>query len=214
MALLSYALTTVSRYKTFAGVSGSANDTLFEILINQATTFIENYCGRRFMQTLYTGVLVDSDGGEAIHLPEYPISTTAGLTLYERVTLANEDDWAEVDTKDYYIDYNAGILFLVNHENWLEGRQRYKVDFTAGYDFDNTTKFLSDSLAGDVELVVWKLVKTSFDRRAGEVGIKSEQIADYSVTYSESIYESKELKDILDNYKKESVIGGGAAILY
>ena len=64
MALKAYGLTTVARFKDYASVSTSADDTLIENLINIVTEFVENYTQRRFKQTTYTDE--EYDGKESI----------------------------------------------------------------------------------------------------------------------------------------------------
>lgn len=49
------ALTTLSNVKTVLGITGSAQDTLLNLLIAQASTIINNYCGRTLEQT--TGII-------------------------------------------------------------------------------------------------------------------------------------------------------------
>ena len=214
MALKAYALTTVARYKTFAGITVATDDTLIEIFINQVTEFVEKYCGRRFKKTTYTATKLDSDGGEVLHVPQYPIISTSTFTLYSRDTIENEDDWTTVDSEDYYIDYDAGLIYRIGGNKWIRGRQYYKVDYTAGYDFDNTTTFLSDTQAGDLEYAVWQLIDEGIDYKSGEESVKSESIADYSVTYGSTVEGNMSMKSVLDNYKSEGIIGGGSPLLY
>jgi hypothetical protein len=221
MALKSYALTTVARFKVFANITVVTYDTILEQIINMVTETIERYTGRRFKQTAYTGTKLDSDGGESLHLPQYPVSTTAVFTLYERDTTENEDDWSTVDSEDYYIDYVSGLVYMAGQGNWGRGRQLYKVDYTAGYIFDNAATFLSDTTAGDLEMACWRMTRTMYD----EIGVsshygdvESETIADYSVKYNVALssgdYIDSETQTILDSYKNEGVIGGGSPLLY
>lgn len=209
-----YALSTVARFKTFAKISGSDDNAIIEILIDQVTEFIEKYCGRRFKETAYTNIKLDSDGGEALYLPQYPVSSSATFTLYNRTTTSNEDSWEVVDTEDYYIDYDTGLVYSVGGGKWVRGRQFFKVNYTAGYSFNNTSTYLSETEAGDVEWACWKLVKTALDQRTSSVGVKSESLADYSVTYQDTILQSQEIKDVLDKYVVPSGVGGGFPNLY
>lgn len=214
MALKSYALTTVARFKTYAGITSSSDDTLLEIFINQATESIENYCDRRFKQTTYTNVEIDGTGSEQLFLDQYPVDSGSTFTLQERDSAENDNDWSSIDSEDYFVDYDAGIIFRVARSKWGTGKKRYRVTYTAGYDYDNTTTFLTDTIAGDLEYAIWLLVQAQYNRRQGGSGIEQESIGDYSVTYSKDINENDELKNILDKYARNDLAGYVGPYLY
>jgi len=209
VAIKVYALTTVSRLKTFLEISGTSYDTLLEWIANSATEFIENYCHRRFQRTAYTQEMYSTDKWQkTLLLDNFPVISTETFTLEIRTSGLNEDDWDTVDSEDYHVDYDGGIIRMAGRIEFQKGVDKYRVTYTAGYDFDTSTKPLSDTEAGDLEMAMWKLCAVMFNRRRGDPGIRSERIGDYSVTYAKTVYESPEIKEILDKYKRKDVALG------
>lgn len=199
MAQKDYSLTTYSRFKTYAGVSGSTDDALITILINQVTEFIENYCQRRFKQTTYTNEEYDGTGTKTLILKQWPISTFTNLQ--ERSTRQNESDWNVLDSEDYFVELSTGIITLVPYE-FIEGTKLYRANYIAGYDFDNSTTFLEETEAGDVEWACWELVKAAYNRRKQQPGLSSARLGDAAVTYRATVMEDKDIKSILDKYRR------------
>jgi len=208
MSVVSYALTTRDRVRDFMGKSSltSVEQTIIDVLVNAVTDFIENYCGRRFKQTSYSKEeYTVNDGDRVIVLKNYPVSSTAAFTLEVRTSALNEDDWEEVDSEYYHIDYDAGIIKAAGGYKFVGGRRKYRVTYTAGYDYDNSDTFLSDVGAGDLELACWKLCVQEFNKRKGGAGIKSERIGDYSVTYRDGELDPL-VQSILDKYARLEVV--------
>lgn len=206
---LAYALTTRTRVMDFMGQSSltTTEETVLDRIIDSVTNFVENYCQRRFKQTVYTEEF-NGDGSEEAVLNQFPISSTASFALYYRNADGNEDEWTAFDTEDYFINYNAGIVELAANTRFLKfSRRLYRAIYTAGYNFDNAATFLSDTSAADLEYAVWRLCTTAFNKRKSDVGIESESIGDYSVTYSKTLFETPEIKEILDKYKRVEVAG-------
>lgn len=128
-SLLSYALCSVADVKESLGITDNSQNNLIIRKINQATEMIERYCGRRFASTVYTDEYYDADNGSTINLRNYPVSAVASLSY--RQGDENISDWDSVDSQDYFLDGNAGILeFLFNIGS---GWKKYKVSYTAGY---------------------------------------------------------------------------------
>lgn len=204
MAVNTYAFTTASRLKSFLGISVSTYDTLLEILINAASDFIENEINRRLKQTAYSGSKVDGSGTHELVLPQWPVSSSETFKLYERSGgTFGSDTWQELDSDDYRIDYDAGIIRA--NFVFLQGFQNYKVDYTAGYAFDvNAGTYLSTLGLSDLELVVWKLAGREFNKRKGAGDIQSMRLYNYSVTFTKEAYSDDEIKEVLSKYQRIS----------
>lgn len=206
MSLKSYALTTVSRAKDFMDLSdlSSTEETVLENIVNSVTEYIENHCGRRFKQTTYTQEEYSGANSEYLVLDQYPIDSTATFTLEYRSSARNEDDWDTIDSEDYFVHWDEGIVELPEGGKFQDyAPLNYRVTYTAGYDFDNSSSYLSDTEAGDIEYVAWKLVASAWNKRRGGEDIEKESIGDYSVTYAKEVFENEELEAILDNYQRE-----------
>jgi hypothetical protein len=198
-----WALTTVARYKAFAGITAATYDTKIAIIIDVATDFIEKFCDRRFLETTYTNEVYDGHGSRQLLLKNYPINTRNAFQLDERDTPMNVSQWSSVDTDLYHIDYLAGLLELIDMK-FSEYPRHYQVTYTAGYEFDNTTPGATlESLGiGDLEFACWQIVSNIFKNTGSQTGIDSESIGNYSVSYGQYYLLDPEVKMILNKYKR------------
>jgi hypothetical protein len=210
--MLSYALTTRQRLMDFMGITSvtTVQGNVIDRVIDSVTEYIERYCGRRFKKTTYTNELYDGDGSNCIVLNSFPVDSSSTFTFQYRTSRDNEDSWDTFDSDEYFVDYDAGIIEMPTDVRLARGVKIYRVTYTAGYDFDNVTTFLSDTEAGSVEYVAWVLASTTYNKRKASGDIVSERIGDYSVTYGKTLFESDDIKGILDGYKK---LGSGGGLL-
>ena len=65
-------LTTTARFKSFAGITTSDDDTLIGLLIARATQAIQKYCGRDFVETTYRE-FYDGTGSSVLSVKNFPI---------------------------------------------------------------------------------------------------------------------------------------------
>lgn len=216
MALKSYALTTVDRVRDYLGLSSlsSVQETVMESIINATTEYIERYTGRHFKKTSYENEEYDGGAIDSLVLKNYPVfQSPATFSLGSRGTSQNEDDWTNEDAEDYFIDYEKGIVYRAGRVKFKLSRQRWRVSYTAGYDYDNTTTFLSDTAAGDVELVAWFVAGTLYTNRVNNGAARSETLSKYSISYGSGMNsfllglggnkgQVDIMVSILDNYRR------------
>lgn len=205
MAVKAYALTTLARLKTYLDITGAGDDTLLETIIDSVTEFIENYCHRRFQQTAISQEMYSTGRRDKIiTLKQYPVASGETFTLEVRASSLNEDDWEEVDSEYYHVHWQEGIIEGAGGYTFIKGVNKYRVTYTAGYDFDTSTKPVTDTEAGDLELAMWMLCKVAFLRRKGDASVKSERIGDYAVVYMKEAFENETIRSILDKYRRIS----------
>lgn len=134
MSLLANALTTTAKVKTYVGITDSNSDAVIEMLINQATLFIENYCGgRKFLSQSYTEVY-DTDG-KVIFLNQYPVTAIASVKY--RSGTPSTPVWNTYNVDSYLSYLNEGyIKFYGNLSKIPQGMQ---IIYTAGYLIDFTS---------------------------------------------------------------------------
>jgi hypothetical protein len=132
-SLLSYALTNLSDVKESLGIASS--DTSYDNLIirniNKATLAIENYCGRRFLDTTYTQEQYNPTQTNELILKQRPITTTSPFLFEIRNSILNEDSWETITSDLYFTDNNAGLLYLNFQATGLW--KRFRVTYSAGY---------------------------------------------------------------------------------
>ncbi len=216
MSVKSYALTTRQRLMDFMGVSSltSTQENVLDRVIDSVTEYIERYIGFRVKQTAYSNEEYSTDESPTLILKNFPIDSAETFTLARRNSSINENNWETIDSQYYHVDYNAGIIYGASGWRFSKTRNGYRVTYTAGYDFDNSATFLSDTEGGDLELATWMLATTMWNRRKGGAGITQESIGDYSVTYAKSIMENDELRAILDKYARSEPGGVQTPYVY
>ncbi len=200
-----YAWTTAQRLADFAGlgtVTGTTQ-TILERVIDTGTEALERYLGRRIQETTYTNELYDGDGTNLLFLKQYPVNSTSSFSIQVRTSGVNEDSWDTVNSELYYVHYKEGYVESSRGLIFLSQPRKYRVTYTAGYDFDNSSTFLSDTEAGDLEFVIWKIGTTLYNNRKGEIGVKSESISDYRIEYTGLIYQDTQIREILDAYRRQ-----------
>ncbi len=209
MATKAYAITTPQRAADYAdlGTLSGTNLTIMERIVDIVTAYIETYTGVRFKKTTYTQEEYDTERSQTFNLKHHPVIEGETFLLERRSSDLNENDWEAVDSEYYFVDMDAGIVESAGGIYFSRTRRGYRVTYTAGFDFDNVTKFLSDTEAGDVELAAWFLCKTLWDRKKGSIDVQSESIGDYSVTFKKSLMENNDIQAILDGYKDDDSVG-------
>ena len=214
MALTTYALTTLARFKTFAGITVADDDALLLSIINVVTDFVEKYCDRRFIKTTYTQELYDGSGLKTLVLNQFPVVSTETFLLEQRTSVQNINSFSSLESNSYYIKYTKGILELTGGR-FSEIPQYFRVTYTAGYAFKNDVAplvTLEEVGIADLELAVWKLVNYIFLKRKSAEDIQSEKLGDYQISYNSSsdmkgfIDENPEVKEILGLYCKINLI--------
>ncbi len=208
MGLVTDALTTVARLSSYMKVTtpavSSADEASMQATINAVTKWIQKYTGHTFKKTTYTQELYSTEEGQTLNLEHYPVISSASFNLERRNSGLNEDDWESIDTDYYIVDYDSGIIELMAGVTFYRTKNGYRVTYTAGYDFDNITTFLSDTDAADVEIACWMICQDIQDSKGKSSDVHSERLGDYSVTYADalkSIFDNPQAKSILDQYK-------------
>lgn len=131
MALLDYALCSVSDVRDTPGVPSSISDAYITRKVNQATLIIENYCGRRFKETDYVDEPHDGSLTDQLVLLQRPVNTSETFTLKSRDSTLNQADTTTIDTDNYFINSEAGTVGAVS--SFYGSFDRWLVTYTAGY---------------------------------------------------------------------------------
>lgn len=203
------AITTPQRAADFIGMGtlSGVNATKFERLVNSVTDFIENYIGYRVKKTTYTHEEYNSNGGNTICLKSLPVLESENFDLQKRTSGDNDDSWESIDGDDFHVDWETGIIYGAGGRRFNRGHKNYRVTYTAGYDYDNSATFLSDTDGADIEMAAWLLIASIEQRSDGGAGVVSESIGDYRIQYAKSMFKNEDIEDLLSNYKKADTIG-------
>lgn len=190
MSLVAYALCTVDNAKNFIGLTNNNYDTVLEMLINQATDFIEKYCDRRFKETTYTDEVYDGTDDDAIVLKQFPVTTFTELEY--NANFNNSASWNTIDSEDYWIDTDTGIVTKVN--KFVKGKQKYRATYVAGY----------STIPYDLQYACLMFVSEAFNKRKAG-GIKTESLGDHSISFESLLMTDSTVQKILNGYRKVNV---------
>jgi len=118
-------------FKTYKNISSTTYDSRIEQLIPYISSFIENYCGRKFSSTLYTEF---RDANEAsIILNNFPLISISSVNLS---TDGGQTYTPLVENTDYYVDMENDSILAVNGVYIAYSAITFKslkVLYTAGY---------------------------------------------------------------------------------
>jgi len=103
------ALTTTANFKTYAGISGTTNDSLIAALIARATSAIQKHCDRDFISTTYREL--HDGGGREVFLENYPIISVQMFSEWRQnaMQLVN----TSTDAYNAYVQINDTTITLV-----------------------------------------------------------------------------------------------------
>lgn len=199
MSTLANALTTKEKVKSYLSLSGTGNDVLIDMLIDQATAFIENYCGgRKFLSQSYTDV-VDTKGGDKLFFENYPV--TALTSVKYRSGTPSSPIW-NVYNVDTYLLYNkAGYVKFFGL--LPVSSQGIQLVYTAGYliDFTQETNPAFHTLPNDLAMACTMFVASLFQSRQAQ-GVSQLRTEGQEIRYKDLSEElPPSVKTILSQYQ-------------
>jgi hypothetical protein len=210
MAKIDSAYTTLARQKSFMGITSTTNDTLLTRLILSATDFVKKYTRRDFFRQAYSNEQYHGTGTTKLVLKNYPIDSGETFSLQQRAPSWTDDvngDWQTIDTDQYIVDYDKGIIHFQGV--FAKGILNWRVSYTAGFyvpadnEFDDETDDEKD-LPMDLEGAIWDLVSAYFNDRKTNKNIKSSRVRDISITYRSAVQKDEEMKRVLQFYRRFS----------
>ncbi|NBX24228.1 MAG: phage gp6-like head-tail connector protein [Microbacteriaceae bacterium] len=179
------ALTTTAEYKSYAGISGSTDDTFIGLILAAAQTQVAQICNRTFESATVTEIY-DGNGEQSIVLRRPPVTS---VTSVEWAT--SSTTWTTLPSEAYRIDLNAGVLSMANanasflnfddsmidrpyrigvRPSFPRGNQNVRVVYVGGY----------ATIPDDLKFVVWSMMDMMFADRRANKAMQSESIGAYS----------------------------------
>jgi len=198
-SLVSYALTTLADVKENLGLDAgnTTKDNLIIRKINQATEMIEGYCqlfkDHHFVEATYTQEEYDGTGINQLILRMRPATS---LTSFQyRDTVQNQDSWTDVDSEQYFLDQQAGVIDI-NYtlpKYW----NRFRTTYVAGYSAANMPSDLSEACATLATFMVDNVQTGNAVKSKTEGARKLEY---FQASDNASLIESLGLDESLDRY--------------
>lgn len=210
LAIYDYALASVSNVKTRLTISNSNFDTLLTLMVNRATDVIENYCERRFKETVYSNERHDGGNGryKTIALNNFPVSAVSAVQ-YDN-GLPNSPSWVSFLSSDWQllIDGKLGTtdvskLGRIEFPGGApEGRSNLRISYTAGYkiSWNDEGNVALHNLPGDIADVCERLVVRMFKKREAE-GLDETTANNVTMRWAQQFLSESD-KEILNGHKR------------
>jgi len=107
-----------------------SNNSKLERYINGTSSFLERECDRSFHSATYTDEEYDGNGRTKMWLKQFPITSIAALSFYDRYSKTTA--YAMTEDTDYYVDLDTGRLDCA-FGIWSKDTRNIRVTYTAGY---------------------------------------------------------------------------------
>jgi hypothetical protein len=186
-------LISITEYKAWLQVSGTANDALYTILVDAVSADVRRSCGRDLTNGFNSGTFTeyfDGTGEETIQLSEWPVTSITSVT--RRYADASTET---LSASTYRVDLATGVLSRIDavrsrfpvstfgtvetdfgaEPQFESGFQNFTVVYVGGY----------STIPSDLKMACYQLC----DLARGSIGmngnVSSERIGDYSVTYAD-----------------------------
>ena len=183
-------LCTRDSVKTYLGLSGTTYDNALDALINAASEAIETACGRQFNETAYTEYC-DGDGKDRLVLRQRPVASITDIWDDQD---RNFTDATKLDSDDYFLDGDAGIVILLD-ATFARGARNVQVVYTAGY----------SAVPTGIVQACRMLVASWFHRgREGADGLDSRAIAEATQRFAEEPLPAP-VRRIVQSYREHTV---------
>lgn len=126
-------LTTLDRYKTWAGISGSASDSLLERLISSASTFIVSWLNKPVHIKSYVEKR-NGNGSSTLVLRNWPVKEVSAVTINGQ-SIPESNGSTHGFLHDGYNVYLVGGFYAFD-----KGIQNISVTYDAGFYLEDTVK--------------------------------------------------------------------------
>ena len=191
--LANNALTTLDRMKLMLSLDDETDErtcTLIELLINKASSWVEQQVGRPLGKNTYRE-FYEADGQQELVTLKYPIISVDYVKEAGRLVPPERYDYGQTA--------NIGVIY--RDDGWLragyrrglandiiETKRNIEVCYTAGYVLPkDATDEEPQTLPADLEGLVWDMVSQAYaNMQNGSQGLKSFSISDVSWTFDKS----------------------------
>ena len=191
--LANNALTTLDRMKLMLSLDDETDErtcTLVELLINKASSWVEQQVGRPLGKSTYRE-FYEADGQQELVTLKYPIISVDYVKEAGRLVPPERYDYGQTA--------NIGVIY--RDDGWLragyrrglandiiETKRNIEVCYTAGYVLPkDATDEEPQTLPADLEGLVWDMVSQAYaNMQNGSQGLKSFSISDVSWTFDKS----------------------------
>jgi hypothetical protein len=186
-------LCTVAELKLHIGLTAATHDTLLAEFVDEASGVINSETRR---QIEIADIIEYHDGEQqnAIILHEFPVAEEADF-------IVTEDGDVIADT-DYAVDFQQGVLRLLDGATFALGEKNVKVEYRAGYDVTGSPPVGEAALPAELKLAC-KIIAGKLFQLREVIGVSQKRFRDGTTTYKEMIDEG--VKSILMRHQRKIV---------
>ena len=183
-------LISISEYKVWAGISGTAQDALLTVLVDAVSMEVRRLCDRNLtdgFESKSRTERYDGNDEQTIQLIEWPVTSITSVTLY---TAGGDTEVLDADT--YRVNGDSGVLSRIDPkmgrfpvtafgtvnatfsvQPWFDqGFDNVEVVYTGGY----------ATIPADIKMACYRLTDLAYAARGRNMGIQSESLGGYSYT--------------------------------
>lgn len=204
------AVVSVADYKTWAGITGSGDDTRLGILVDGAHAAARRYCGRSLTNGFEAATRTEdyiSESGE-IQLAEFPVASITSITPIDE----NNNLGTAFDATSYRLDGASGIVTLNASDNG-----RTFVDAFANTselsDWSYRPRFrrvrvvyVSDAPAVDVKIALYRMVDGLYSSIRKDPSLASQSLGSWSVSYASPDAAAAAQASLLDPFSSGGIL--------
>ena len=186
-------LCTLEELKLHIGIAQSTHDTLLTALVNEASGII-NAETRRIIEIADHTEFHDGEFQNSVILHEYPVASESTITL-------TEDDEA-IDTADFAVDFDQGVLRLLDGATFAQGEKNVKIVYRAGFNVTGSPVAGETDLPFDLRLACKVIAGRLFQLRE-VLGVDQKRFSDGTISYKGALDE--DIKAILERHRRKIV---------
>jgi hypothetical protein len=181
------ALTTLTDYKAFNGITGTANDTALGVIVTAVNAKVARYIDR----TIETGTFTEfysGTGGETLRLKNYPITSITSVEERD-----DSGSYTTLASGEYRFNAESGLLFRIGARAgivrssfeddaprtrvgiwpcWAPGFDNYRVVYVGGF----------ATVPADLQMAIYTVIDEVVASRGRGTSVTSESIGAFSYT--------------------------------
>lgn len=202
------AILTLAEYKIWAGISGTADDTRLQKLIDYAHVALRRYCGRSLSDGFESATRTEDYDVNAsdLQLKEWPVTSITSITPI------NTDNTlgSALQSTEYHVDLNTGVVTMNAGQN---GRVFFDDDTDSASlsDWEWRPNFarcrvvyVNAAAPDDIEMALCKMVDGLYAGIRNGTGIASQSLGNWSVTFASADVAAAAQAQLLAPYRSGS----------
>lgn len=203
-------LISLTNYKVHAGISGTAEDTLLQMMLDAASMAIRRACNRNETTGFENGTFTekyDGTGIETIQLREWPVTSITSVT-----ELFDDASTETIASTEYRANLRNGLLFMIGARTGRFVHDEYGNPTYAAFDtvpcwnagFQNyTIVYVANgaTIPADLQDACARITDLLYADRKSNPQMQSESLGAYSYTRASEFSKVDYIADLIAPFK-------------